>query len=84
MREARRAMARLPSLRMGRIPDATALSVRDPWPGDPTRGAQLIKGEIEIGGFADGSGFGDLSCCKRHSREALDGVEVRGYRDSSG
>src|ERR1700712_1443155 len=50
MRGARRAMARLPSLRMGRIPDAPALSVRDPWPGDPARGAQLIKGELEIGG----------------------------------
>lgn len=50
LRGARRAMARLPSLRMGRIPDAPALSVRDPWPGDPARGAQLIKGELEIGG----------------------------------
>jgi uncharacterized heparinase superfamily protein len=50
MREARRAMARLPSLRMGRVPDAPALSVRDPWPGDPARGAQLIKGELEFGG----------------------------------
>ena len=47
MREARRAMARLPSLRMGRVPDAPALSVRDPWPGDPARGAQLIKGELD-------------------------------------
>ena len=43
-------MARLPSLRMGRVPDAPALSVRDPWPGDATRGARLIKGELEIGG----------------------------------
>ena len=43
-------MARLPSLRMGRVPDAPALSVRDPWPGDATRGAQLIKGVMEIGG----------------------------------
>jgi uncharacterized heparinase superfamily protein len=50
LRGARRAIARLPSLRMGRVPDAPALSVRDPWPGDPTRGAQLIKGELEIGG----------------------------------
>ncbi len=50
MRGARRAMARLPSLRMGRVPDAPALSVRDPWPGDPGRGAALIKGELEIGG----------------------------------
>ncbi len=50
LRGARRAMARLPSLRMGRVPDAPALSVRDPWPGDPTRGAQLVKGELAIGG----------------------------------
>ena len=50
LRGARRVFARLPSLRMGRVPDAPALSVRDPWPGDPTRGAQLIKGELEIGG----------------------------------
>src|ERR1700722_15330246 len=50
MREARRAMARLPSLRMGRVPDAPALSVRDPWPGDPGRGARLLKGELELGG----------------------------------
>src|ERR1700722_19950807 len=50
LRGARRARAGLPSLRMGRVPDAPALSVRDPWPGDPTRGAQLIKGELEIGG----------------------------------
>lgn len=50
LRGARLAMARLPSLRMGRVPDAPAMSVRDPWPGDPARGAQLIKGELEIGG----------------------------------
>jgi uncharacterized heparinase superfamily protein len=43
-------MARLPSLRMGRVPDAPALSVRDPWPGDPSRGARVIKGELEVGG----------------------------------
>src|SRR3954470_1737779 len=50
LRGARRAMARLPTLRMGRIPDAPALSVRDPWPGDGDRGARLIKGELEFGG----------------------------------
>lgn len=43
-------MARLPSLRMGRVPDAPALSVRDPWPGDDARGARLVKGELEFGG----------------------------------
>ncbi|WP_428487512.1 heparinase II/III family protein [Rhodopila sp.] len=50
LRGARRTMARLPSLRMGRVPDAPALSVRDPWPGDGDRGAKLIKGELEING----------------------------------
>src|ERR1700761_9131130 len=50
LRDARRVMARLPSLRMGRVPDAPALSVRDPWPGDDGRGAKLLKGELEIAG----------------------------------
>ncbi|HUZ65066.1 MAG TPA: heparinase II/III family protein [Acetobacteraceae bacterium] len=50
LRDARLAMARLPSLRMGRVPDAPTLPVRDPWPGDPARGAQLLKGELEVGG----------------------------------
>jgi uncharacterized heparinase superfamily protein len=50
LRDARRTMARLPSLRMGRIPDAPALPVRDPWPGDPVRGARLLKGEFEAYG----------------------------------
>jgi uncharacterized heparinase superfamily protein len=50
LRDARRAFARLPSLRMGRVPDAPALPVRDPWPGDPARGARLLRGELEIGG----------------------------------
>ncbi|HSU05042.1 MAG TPA: heparinase II/III family protein [Acetobacteraceae bacterium] len=50
LRDARRAMARLPSLRMARVPDAPALPVRDPWPGDPVRGARLLKGELELGG----------------------------------
>ena len=50
LRDARRVMARLPTLRMGRVPDAPALPVRDPWPGDPDRGARLLKGELELGG----------------------------------
>ncbi len=50
LRIARRQMARLPSLRMARTPDAPALPVRDPWPGDPVRGAALLKGELESGG----------------------------------
>ena len=50
LRDARRMMARLPSLRMGRVPDAPALPVRDPWPGDAVRAARLLKGELEYGG----------------------------------
>jgi len=52
LRDARRAFARLPSLRITRVPDAPALPVRDPWPGDPTRGARLLRGELEVGGAA--------------------------------
>ncbi len=50
LRDARRAMARLPSLRMSRVPDAPALPVRDPWPGDPARGVRILKGELEFAG----------------------------------
>lgn len=50
LRSARRRMARLPNLGMTRIPDAPAQPVRDPWPGDPVRGADLLKGELELGG----------------------------------
>ena len=49
-RDARRAFARLPNLRLGRVPDAPAHPVRDPWPGDPSRGARLLKGDIEVSG----------------------------------
>ena len=50
LREARRAVARLPPLRMGRVPDAPSLPVRDLWPGDPARGARLVRGELELCG----------------------------------
>jgi uncharacterized heparinase superfamily protein len=65
LRDARRVIARLPNLRMGRVPDAPALPVRDPWPGDPGRGARLLRGELELAGgvrklrpgaWSDGSG----------------------------
>jgi len=52
MRDARRMFARLPALRLGRVPDAPALPVRDPWLGDPARAARLLKGELEHGGAA--------------------------------
>jgi uncharacterized heparinase superfamily protein len=47
LRDARRHLARLPSLRLGRVPDAPVHAVRDPWPGDPIRGANLMRGELE-------------------------------------
>jgi uncharacterized heparinase superfamily protein len=50
LRSARLAIAKLPTLHMGRVPDAPAVSVRDPWPGDPGLGARLIKGELVYGG----------------------------------
>ena len=50
LRDVRRAWAKMPSLRMGRIPDGPTLPVRDLWPGDAARGARLLKGELEFGG----------------------------------
>jgi uncharacterized heparinase superfamily protein len=50
LRDARRVIARLPSLRISRVPDAPALPVRDPWPGDAARAARLLRGELEFGG----------------------------------
>jgi uncharacterized heparinase superfamily protein len=47
----RRTLARLPQLGMSRVPDAPVPHVRDPWPGDPLRGANLLRGEIELGGI---------------------------------
>lgn len=54
LRNARRTIATLPlaGLGAGRAPDAPALPVRDPWPGDPARGVRLLKGELELGGGA--------------------------------
>ncbi len=49
VRDLRRHLARLPSLNLN-LPDSPAVSVRDPWPGDATRGARLLKGELTIDG----------------------------------
>ncbi|MBN8890878.1 MAG: heparinase II/III family protein [Rhodospirillales bacterium] len=64
LRDARRRIARLPSISMTRIPDAPSQPVRDPWPGDPVRGANLLKGELEQGGHVIAlkpGGFASLS-----------------------
>jgi uncharacterized heparinase superfamily protein len=46
----RRTLAKLPQLGLARLPDAPLAVVRDLWPGDPSRGANLLRGEIEFGG----------------------------------
>ncbi len=47
----RRTMAKMPQIGLARVPDAPLPVVRDLWPGDATRGANLLKGEIEFGGL---------------------------------
>jgi uncharacterized heparinase superfamily protein len=49
-RGARGLLARLQNLRSRNAPDAPALGLRDPWPGDPSRGARLVKSELEFAG----------------------------------
>ena len=51
LRNARQVIARLSSLRVTAMPDAPALPVRDPWPGEPARGARIVRGEIEWRGI---------------------------------
>lgn len=64
-RSARGLFAKIQNLRTANYPDAPALAIRDPWPGDPSRGARLIKSELgwmgairklEAGVFANGVG----------------------------
>ena len=50
LRGARRTLARMPSLRMTRVPDAPVLRPHDPWPGDPAHGVRILKGELELAG----------------------------------
>jgi uncharacterized heparinase superfamily protein len=47
-RGARGLFAKLQNMRAVSYPDAPALGLRDPWPGDPSRGARLVKGELEF------------------------------------
>jgi uncharacterized heparinase superfamily protein len=49
-RGARGIVARLQNMRSKNAPDAPALGLRDPWPGDPSRGVRLVKGELEFAG----------------------------------
>jgi uncharacterized heparinase superfamily protein len=56
---ARGLLAKLQNLRTVNLPDAPALPVRDPWPGDPSRGARILRSELEFLGavlkFAPGA-----------------------------
>jgi len=45
LRDLRLRLARLPTLSMN-VPEAPAVPVRDPWPGDAAGGARLLKGEL--------------------------------------
>ncbi|WP_297492257.1 heparinase II/III family protein [Acidocella sp.] len=49
-RRLRQLLHRLQDLRAPPGPDAPALSLRDPWPGDPSRGARLVRAELEYAG----------------------------------
>lgn len=48
--QARLLIAKLQNIRPMVGPDAPALPLRDPWPGDPARGARLVRSELEFGG----------------------------------
>jgi len=54
LRAAGRMLGRLPqaTVRLGRLPDAPAVPVRDAWAGDPQVGARLLKGEFPVEGTA--------------------------------
>jgi len=41
-----------PPVRLGRLPDAPAVPVRDPWAGEPQAGARVLKGEFFVAGTA--------------------------------
>ena len=43
---------RISRLKPVRVPEAPARSFRDLWPGDPARGARLLRGEFETLGTA--------------------------------
>jgi uncharacterized heparinase superfamily protein len=46
-RLARGLFAKLQNFRAANLPEAPSLSVRDPWPGDPSRGARIVRAELE-------------------------------------
>lgn len=54
LRTMRRAIARMrplgTRLGLGRVPEGPAQPTRDPWPGDPARGAALMRGNFDLAG----------------------------------
>ncbi len=53
LRSARRLLGRMPTISapFSRIPDQPVLALRDPWPGEPGLGGQLLKGEVPVQGM---------------------------------
>jgi uncharacterized heparinase superfamily protein len=49
LRNLRMGWAKLPSLRSS-VPEAPAVAIRDPWPGDANRGTRLLRGEYAYAG----------------------------------
>lgn len=74
--QARSLIAKLQSIRPTGGPDAPALPLRDPWPGDPARGARLVRSELEFGGAVlpiDHNVFANTPGCSRVLRAHLHG-----------
>lgn len=74
--QARSLIAKLQNIRSVGGPDAPALPLRDPWPGDPARGARLVRSEMEYGGAAlpiHHDIFADTPGCSRLLRAHLHG-----------
>ncbi len=81
LKQVRRALARLPPL--GRIPEAPQVTVREPWPGIPERGARLLKGELEIAGLitpVTRATFADTALAEPVREAALGFVWLRDLR----
>lgn len=54
LRAAQRVLGRLPAVSapFARPPESPLVPLRDPWPGDPTRGSRILKGELVVEGTA--------------------------------
>ena len=80
LRNARQVIARLSSLRVTNVPDAPALPVRDSWPGEPARGARIVRGEIEWRGIVRPlrpGGFGETE--RQGSQNGSQNARIAGH-----